>query len=698
MTLNPTVLERIYAGVLGKLIGVYSGRPFEGWTYARIMAELGPIDRYVHEHFDAPLVVTDDDIAGTFTFVRALADNEYDPMLDADRIGDVWLNYLVENRSILWWGGFGNSTEETAWRRLKAGTRAPASGSIATNGRTVAEQIGAQIFIDGWAMVSPGRPEQAARFARAAATVSHDGEAVHAAVLLAVMEAAAFTEKDLEVLLDCGLAAIPDNCLIASIVADVRNWCRSNADWRQTRTSIENRYGYHLYPGNCHVVPNFAVVLMALLHGGDDFDRVVMIANTAGWDTDCNAGNAACLTGIRLGLGCIDGGGVGLWRGPVADRLFLSSADGGAAINDAVQVSYALYFASQILAGVPVTTPPKQGARFHFSLPGSVQGFAADSGGTLIENAVSPDGSRQLAIRYDTACFVSTPTFAPPDVDRMRTYELIACPTLYSGQTLKARLIADPGGDRELGIALAILVYTDGDIERRFDSPVTILRPGEAVILDWVIPELGGQPVGRVGVVCSKGGGAASGAFHLDWLDWSGEPATTLRRPDGPGRFWRRAWVNAVSNFSESFPEAFRLSQNDGLGLLLQGTREWRNYRVESAITVCLGGGGLAARMQGLRRGYLLMLMPDNRLVLFKLLDSKTQILQEIHFTWALDVAVRLALTVTGARLQAEADGRVVFDLVDEHRPYNDGAIGFALETGTLSADTVSVTPSLRRI
>jgi hypothetical protein len=26
--------ERVYAGVLGKLIGVYLGRPFEGWTRA----------------------------------------------------------------------------------------------------------------------------------------------------------------------------------------------------------------------------------------------------------------------------------------------------------------------------------------------------------------------------------------------------------------------------------------------------------------------------------------------------------------------------------------------------------------------------------------------------------------------------------------------------------------------------------------
>jgi hypothetical protein len=76
-----------------------------------------------------------------------------------------WLNYIVENRSILWWGGLGNSTEHTAFLRLKNGITAPRSGAIQTNGQTVAEQIGAQIFIDGWALVSPGNPALAVELA-----------------------------------------------------------------------------------------------------------------------------------------------------------------------------------------------------------------------------------------------------------------------------------------------------------------------------------------------------------------------------------------------------------------------------------------------------------------------------------------------------------------------------------------------------
>ena len=110
MALPTDYVERVYAGVLGKIIGVYLGRPFEGWSYDRIMAELGEVHYYVHEKLGAPLVTADDDISGTFTFVRALADHGYDKDLSARQIGQTWLNYIIEDRSILWWGGMGRST------------------------------------------------------------------------------------------------------------------------------------------------------------------------------------------------------------------------------------------------------------------------------------------------------------------------------------------------------------------------------------------------------------------------------------------------------------------------------------------------------------------------------------------------------------------------------------------------------------
>ena len=110
--------EQVYAGVLGKVIGVYMGRPFEGWPKQSLEEKWGFVDRYVHEDQNVPLIVPDDDITGTFTFIRALEDSGlYEKTPDAF-FGDTWLNYLIEPKTVLWWGGMGHSTEHTAFIRL----------------------------------------------------------------------------------------------------------------------------------------------------------------------------------------------------------------------------------------------------------------------------------------------------------------------------------------------------------------------------------------------------------------------------------------------------------------------------------------------------------------------------------------------------------------------------------------------------
>ncbi len=216
------VAERMYAGTLGKLIGVYFGRPVEGWSYQQIRERFGTIDYFVAQRLGVPLIVPDDDVSGTFVFFRALEDNPGDGAVDARAVGNTWLNYIVENKTVLWWGGLSRSTEHTAYLRLKAGIAAPRSGSIELNGRAMAEQIGAQIFIDAWAMASPGDPERAVAMAREAASVSHDGLAVEAACFLAAMEALAFVEPELNVLIATGLELVP-GARLHRLVEDVAN-------------------------------------------------------------------------------------------------------------------------------------------------------------------------------------------------------------------------------------------------------------------------------------------------------------------------------------------------------------------------------------------------------------------------------------------------------------------------------------------
>ena len=126
MSLPVDYAERVYAGVLGKIIGVYLGRPFEGWRYRDIVARLGEITYYVHDQLGKPLIVTDDDISGTFTFLRALPDYGNRCDLAPAQIGQTWLNYLIEERTVLWWGGMGNSEGI----RLSAEPAVPTTSSV----------------------------------------------------------------------------------------------------------------------------------------------------------------------------------------------------------------------------------------------------------------------------------------------------------------------------------------------------------------------------------------------------------------------------------------------------------------------------------------------------------------------------------------------------------------------------------------
>ncbi len=702
MTLPHDYTERTYAGVLGKLIGVYLGRPFEGWLYDRIMAELGEIRYYVHEKLGLPLVVTDDDISGTFTFLRALPDYGNPRDLTAQQIGQTWLNYIIEKRTTLSWAGLGNSTEHTAYLRLKSGIPAPHSGSIAVNTKMVAEQIGAQIFIDGWAMVAPGDPELAADLARRAASVSHDGEAIYGAQVIAAMESLAYVEHDISRLLDTAVTFVPSDSIIRRMINDLREWHGGITDWHAAREKIAEHYGYTKYRGGPHIVPNHALIILGLLYGDDDFQKSLMIVNTSGWDTDCNSGNIGCLLGIKNGLAGIDAGPD--WRGPIADRLYIPSADGGRAITDALTETYHIVNIGRALAGMPVVQP-KKGSRFHFELPGSVQGFTADTsndskGVTTLENVegYSQLGMRSLAIRYHHLALgrivrVSTPTFIPPDAINMIGYELHACPNLYPGQTIRAGFMADPTNNGQVVCRLYIQTYGAEDKLVITYGPQTHLQPGEIVQTEWHLEDTDGAPIAQVGLEITTLDKQTVGTVYLDFLTWDGEPEVIFKRPTYGGTMWRRAWVKGVDPADPYASEAFRLVQNEGTGLLMQGTREWTNYSVSATITPRLvQAAGIGARVQGMRRYYALLLGQGGKARLVKALDGET-ILAEVEFPWQPEIEYLLQLNVNGTHLSGQIDGHTLFEFDDYEQPLTHGAIALVCTEGRMATESVSISP-----
>ncbi len=665
MPIPTNYAERVYAGVLGKIIGVYLGRPFEGWGYDKLTERFGEVDYYVHEQLGCRLVVADDDISGTFTFLRALQDFGYDPDLAAAQIGKTWQNYIIEGRTILWWGGMGLSTEHTAFLRLKAGIEAPASGSIAANSQVVAEQIGAQIFIDGWGMVCPGDPAKAADLARRAASVSHDGEAIYGAQVVAALVAAAFVESDIDKLLDIAVAQIPASSLIARLIGDLRARHASGETWREGFKKIDAKYGYHIYGGNCHMVPNHALIIHALLHGGGDLNRSLMIVNTCGWDTDCNSGNVGAILGVRNGLAGFDGARD--WRGPIADRLYLPTADGGRGISDAVLEAREIVCAGRALAGLVDDTPA---ARYAFEFSGSVQGFLSDD-----LSLSNPAGGELTLTGIGRA---ATATFVPVEDLAGGGYGLVASPTIYAGQTVRA-LISRTG---TATVSLFLRYYGPGDQPVTVDGPTVTLagRPAEIV---WTIPSTDGRPIFQIGIAVSD----ATEPVALRWLTWDGEPETSFDL-DFREQTLRGQWVSGFDR-NDKWGDMTMLQKNSGRGLLTIGTADWRDYRATATINPHLvSEAGVLARYQGLERYYALLIGQDNRARLIKRYYGET-VLADAAYDLVFDRDITLAMEVNGAQITGSVNGIAV--LIATDHTLTHGGIGIAVADGWAALKGVAV-------
>jgi hypothetical protein len=500
---------------------------------------------------------------------------------------------------------------------------------------------------------------------------------------------------------------IPRDSTIYSLISDIRNWHVQEGDWRKAREKIAASYGYDKFGGNCHMVPNHALIIHALLYGEDDFQRSLMIVNTSGWDTDCNSGNVGCLMGIKNGLDGIDLAGPD-WRGPVADRLYLPTADGGRAISDAVTETYHVVNIGRSLAGKEAIAP-KNGAHYHFELPGSVQGFMSEEsieakGAATVENVIghSVAGNRSLAINYRSVApgrvaRVSTPTFTPSrqvaDYFSKRGYALLASPKLYPGQTVSARVEAGINNGSATTCSLFVYYYGNEDELVILRDAAVQVQAGAAHEFAWKIPDTGGSPIAKVGIEVSSGV-RVDGALYLDYLTWDGMPDVVLGKPSHDGQMWRQAWVNGVDYFGERWwPEPYRLIQNEGRGLISQGTREWTDYKALSTITPHLASAaGLAVRVQGMRRYYALLLCSDGKARLVKALDGET-ILAEVDFPWTFGGSYQLELVVSGNRLTASIDGDTLVTVVDSERPLTGGAVGVVVEEGRIMLDAVSVRP-----
>lgn len=699
-------VERIYAGWLAKIIGIRLGADVEGWTYDKIKNVFGELTDYP---VDYKTFAADDDSNGPLFFLRALEDCGKGEDMTAQDVGEALLNYAPFEHGFFWWGGYGISTEHTAYLNLRNGIKAPQSGSIAQNGSTTAEQIGGQIFIDTWGLVNPGNPDRAAKMAEKAASVTHGGNGIYGGIFVATAIAYAFVEKDIKKIIEKALTYIPADCEYTRVVRAVMAYHEQNpGNWRDCYQYIFENFGYDKYPGNCHIIPNSAVMILGLLYGNGDFSDTLNITNMCGWDTDCNVGNIATIMGVVCGLEGID---YDKWRKPVDDVLICSTAVGSLSTMD---IPYgAIYIAKLACAlnGEELPAPyntilEKKIDDCHFEFPGSthhilMRGDQDDFKYHKVNSdEAARSGNRSLKLTFMSKrinkkkpnIYIYRKTYYYMDDFSDYRYSPEFSSIVYPGMTMHASImVPDYGCPEDFFKFLCVRPYVrDSHTGNIITGEQTILKNNEWADLVFKIPAMDGALLDEMGlqIVPALGqiecGKHQNFVFFLDDLYADGEPDYSIDFSK-ESKYALDSITQMTKNKGLMYLQdgKFHLSCAD-FAEAYTGRHDWKDYTATFYMTPITGEQHYCqVRVQGCIRSYAAALMPGGKLAIVKNAFGYST-LAETDFAWELGKTYDIRVTAKGNVITASVDGATV-TAVDNDRPYLEGMVGIGNEHGSHS-------------
>lgn len=287
-----TYRDKVYACWLGKSIGGTLGIPAEG-------------AREVHHYTFFDPVPTEpaanDDLDLQLLWLRAL--EERGPGITSRDLAEYWQSFVPVD-----WNEYGIGKAN-----VRDGWEPPLSGHY--RNKRWRDSNGAWIRSEIWACLAPGNPALAAHYAIQDASVDHGmSEGTYAEVFTAVVESAAFVEKDRDRLIALGLASIPADCAVA---VSVRRAIDAHAEGMDLYAAREAVVAASASTGWFQAPQNVAFVVLGWLYGEDDFGKSICAAVNCGDDTDCTGATMGSIWGIIHGSAAIPPE----WLAPVGEGI-----------------------------------------------------------------------------------------------------------------------------------------------------------------------------------------------------------------------------------------------------------------------------------------------------------------------------------------------------------------------------------------
>lgn len=685
---NNEYYQRTYAGWLAKIIGIRIGSPIEGLLHEDIIKKHGEIDRYVANYDD---YAADDDSNGPLFFIRSLYDFiDNKENITFDNMSETWLNYVADGHGFFWWGGYGISTENTAYDNLKYGIKSPQSGSIKQNGMTCSQQIGGQIFVDTWGFVFPGNPKKAAQYAQKMISVSHDKEAIHGGMFIAACISGAYISSSINEIINYGLSVIPKDCHYAYLVNSIIDFYNKDSEknWYNGFKFIQENFGYDKYPGNCHIIPNAAIIILSLLYGNSDFSLSQKICNTCGWDTDCNAGNLGSILGVYLGIEKIDD----YWISPIKDIILSSSAIGYLNI-DTISNS-AKFFCDLGCKYANKEIPEKWNDRyfdkekiFCFDMEKSTQGFRCDNNTSIINSShavLKNHRSLELVNNNDNTIETYIKTYySPEDLEDSR-YDPSFSPIIYPGQEIEVLF-----QNRNEYPIKATIFYEDKHDNKKYYSVFETIEAHAIKKMETRIPNDTDYLISKIGITVKNNFSSPKEMkINIDNLMILGQPNYKIDFAKekienygfSQGKLHLEVRGFTFSNGSWELEDNNLVGSCNDKGEILFGYYYTKDLIYKSNVNLITGDCAyIDFCVQGLARSYSFGFSSKNKIALIKK-KVKQKILIEKNFEYETNETYELKIVKNSNKINCYINDILVIDYIDLESPYTYGQQGMSVQ------------------